>query len=476
MPPLIEIESDDEDTHQNPFTGLAGLLPAAGEEVEPASVLHGRLAELKAPVGGPKKLRKIGDISITLADKGLVGTSCILVSPDAELELAHLVTGRRVVVPLTSIVRLALMNNGAMVLFFISSHEDFTNLRDDAQAAGSLWLDRFVLNFAHDVVKTVVVTLNCWLPHVFTRIRPSSGVKSHTISAEVAPLNLDGIVLTAHDILLLGNERCLNDTCLDFFARLAVELVAPASLRGQIWVASTLFFQKLTSNSARSGEEGWHNVRQWRQFREDGVLTRRYLLVPINVDNRHWFLAAVCNVGRAFDPATNAITKGELPRIVCLDSSLEPEAKTRVASFLRGYLWREWCEREMCEETAATAIQKKSKVASTLKSIIAEVPKQTNGYDCGLFYIEYILHVCRSDTALAALGLISHMHWFQQDTVSHRRQRLRWAVATLQLEASKRGEMDVGRLLQDDQLRRKLVGAFTDQPKNKHNDAKRPRL
>merc|ERR1712232_490722 len=105
-------------------------------------------------------------------------------------------------------------------------------------------------------------------------------------------------------------------------------------------ILSSLFFQKLTSRGAMSGEDGWHNVSRWAQLREGGVLRRRYLFLPINVQNKHWWLAVICNPISAF--ATSPTRHKVLPRIVCLDSSLETVPHAPTVGLLRGYLWREW--------------------------------------------------------------------------------------------------------------------------------------
>jgi Ulp1 family protease len=239
-----------------------------------------------------------------------------------------------------------------------------------------------------------------------------------------------------------------------------------------MWMLSTLFYQKLTSRGVTSGEDGWHNVSRWAQFREGGVLRRQYIFLPINVQNKHWWLAVVCFPVAAF--AGNPARRSKVtPRIVFLDPlssgtnlgpGLEKVPHAAAAGFLRGYLWREWCERENQDVSSQSAMARKTELPKNLKVVVADVPKQTNGYDCGIFIIEYLLHIFTSNSALSALGLAPHKHWFLQEVVSHRRRRLRWIAAMLQSEAKRRGTPDVGHLLQDDQLKRTLSPAFTDKP------------
>merc|ERR1712129_655488 len=128
------------------------------------------------------------------------------------------------------------------------------------------------------------------------------------------------------------------------------------------------------------------------------------IVVPINEQNVHWWLAVVCHPRRALESAPGDTSKpkttaGEMPRIVCLDSAVEPPPKGRTVSFLRGYLWREWCERHPDAASSITSgrdpEQVRAERVGALGNKIEDVPKQANGYDCGIFIIEYLLHLLR---------------------------------------------------------------------------------
>lgn len=328
-----------------------------------------------------------------------------------------------------------------------------------------------------------LATLRWWLPHA--ALRPAAGASPSGGSApgaalaggSASTLRLDGIELTSRELVLLEEQRCLNDSVVDFFLRLVVEVMAPAHLRTEMHVTSTFFFQKLTSGGVANGEEGWHNVRRWNRSIEGGMLAKRFVVVPINEQNVHWWLAVVCHPLHAMESPGGAVgsddrrTSGEAPRIVCLDSATEPPPKGRTMGFLRGYLWREWCDRHpqaLASATGAALVDAKVERTAALKAVVADVPKQANGYDCGIFIIEYLLHLLRSRSALASLGLAPHQHWFGQAAVSRRRKRLRHIAGLLQEEAKRRGDADVGRLLKDDALRSEVARSLQDQPRTLH--------
>ena len=90
-------------------------------------------------------------------------------------------------------------------------------------------------------------------------------------------LRLESISLTGRDIELLGDEQCLNDSVLDFFLKLSTELVAPPRLRGELYVCSSFFFQRLTAGGVETGEAGWQNVRRWTRALPHGLLGQRQL-------------------------------------------------------------------------------------------------------------------------------------------------------------------------------------------------------
>jgi len=92
------------------------------------------------------------------------------------------------------------------------------------------------------------------------------------------------------------------------------------------------------------------------------------------------------------------------------------------------------------------------------------VPQQENGYDCGIFVLEFLTHLLQHPESLAGLGLSQHWDWFEQAHVSHRRERLRSIAGRLQDEARKKGMLDVGQLMRNAELRREVAEALTDHP------------
>merc|ERR1719401_2904103 len=142
---------------------------------------------------------------------------------DAELELVRQ-DGAAARVPVVSIVRLDMKRRGEIVVVGLSSPIDVSELRPQS-SRGCAVCHEFVLVFLPRESVVAIATLRAWLPQL-TEQRGGSPGGQQLSTAEVATLSLDGITLTARDIRLLGDRRCLNDTCLDFFSRLALRIAA----------------------------------------------------------------------------------------------------------------------------------------------------------------------------------------------------------------------------------------------------------
>lgn len=329
------------------------------------------------------------------------------------------------------------------------------------------------LFFAQAWVRPALATLKAWLPQLQIYGPRSLGL------LEFVPLRFQTIVLTETENALLAEEQWLNDTAMDFFLRLAVELAGPDELRGEVYLASTQFFSRLSGCGAHSGEKGWENVRTWTRSVAGGAVAKRYLVYPVNEDNLHWWVALVCKASEAMEesPASGLGPDDDGPRIVCLDSAFEAPPKGPHMEMLKGYLRRELFNQpgpkadvsDPAELMAQVARWKASVIASErMRVCVAESPQQQNPHDCGVFVIEFLLHLFREPDRFQSLGLGSHADWFDQALVTHRRARMREIVALLQKVAPQGArELEVSALLQNDQeLRARVSTALLDLPED----------
>eukprot|EP00434_Breviolum_minutum_P029937 symbB.v1.2.026471.t1/scaffold2649.1/size74057/3 len=99
-----------------------------------------------------------------------------------------------------------------------------------------------------------------------------------------------------------------------------------------------------------------------------------------------------------------------------------------------------------------------------MAAIDADVPKQQNVYDCGLYVLEFLLFLLRQPDQFSTLGLTSHQAWFDQSIITHRRVQMRELVSSLLAEGRRREQTDVAILLKDEGLRARVQEALTSEP------------
>lgn len=317
----------------------------------------------------------------------------------------------------------------------------------------------------------MLATLKVWLPSITLH-----GPRSLGLTEPIA-LRLRGISLVGRDVSLLQEDRWINDTVLDFFLSLVVEVVVPDELRGNLHVAKTQFFTRLKACSAASGEKGWENVKTWTRSISGGIAGQRYIVYPVNEENCHWWVVVVCHPQRAMQlggmPAATTEESRDIPRIVCLDPSCEPSPKDDPVGLLKGYLRRELfskpaeCENSSVQNDMMAQVSRWKAAVLGLEKMgatVPDAPRQENVFDCGVFVLEYLIHLLRHPVAFSQLGMESHQGWFDQSLVTHRRQRLRDIIAKLQSEAQSSGEGDVAVLLRDERVQAAVFEALTDEP------------
>jgi sentrin-specific protease 7 len=101
------------------------------------------------------------------------------------------------------------------------------------------------------------------------------------------------------DIPRLDEGQCLNDNIIDFGLRFLFDaLDKRARLTGRVYLHSTHFHTKLTSNKTYKDKINYDGVKSWTS--KVDLLSYDYVVVPVN-EQFHWWLAIICNPGR-LDP------------------------------------------------------------------------------------------------------------------------------------------------------------------------------
>lgn len=161
------------------------------------------------------------------------------------------------------------------------------------------------------------------------------------------------IELSNRDFLTLGPRKWLNDNVIDLYLNIVVSSLATHKSA----VFTTHFFTKLQS-------EGYSAVRRWAIRKKLDVFAPDYVFVPVNQNNVHWSLAVIDNKRKElgfYDSLPSGKGRQEL-------------------EVLKGYMKGE-AKRLGRPENIVDAYKLNPNVSA---------PKQSNGYDCGVFMCEVV--------------------------------------------------------------------------------------
>jgi len=369
------------------------------------------------------------------------------------------------IVPLAGISAVDVQAEGPTVTLTLSPPLAPTGFAVDFMAEGHR-ISMVSLAPAPQDLQVVLATLMYWLQHLTLHGPRSLGLMPRSMKEPFA-LRFQGTVLEERDVDLLEDEQWFNDTIMDFFLRLAIEVAAPSRLQEEVYVAKTQFFTRLTASGASSGEKGWENVKTWTRTVTGGVANQRVLVYPVNEANLHWCVFFVCHPYMVMGKEVPEYEE-DTPRIVCLDSAWEPVPKDDHIKLLKGYLRRELYNNSCngSQHSPSNIARWKAAVVGLEKmaAIDADVPKQQNVYDCGLYVLEFLLFLLRQPDQFSTLGLTSHQAWFDQSIITHRRVQMRELVSSLLTEGRRREQTDVAILLKDEGLRARVREALTSEP------------
>ena len=450
--PVIDIDSEEEERE-------AGAEAAAAAAALAAAVLQSSLVlQLTLPPSRGLALPQlVGQVQLWLQE------NCLhFVTEDAEDEEDDLI------IPVSGIGAADVTAEGPNVILSLSPPLAPSGFAMDFMAEGHR-MSMVSLSPAAEDLTGALATLMSWLP--LTLHGPRSLGLSPRPAQEPFALRFQGAVLEERDVDLLEDEQWFNDTIMDFFLRLAVEVAAPTKLQEELYVAKTQFFTRLTASGASSGEKGWENVKTWTRTVSGGVASQRVLIYPVNEANLHWCAFFVCHPYMVMRNESPAVPE-DMPRIVCLDSAWEPLPKDDHIKLLKGYLKRELFNTSGSGFEGSTPMQPEFiarwKAAvfglEKMQAVEADVPKQQNVYDCGLYVLEFVLFLLRHPDKFSSLGLESHESWFDQSIINHRRIQMRQLVLRLLSEGRRRGETDVAVLLKDHGLRTSVQEALLSEP------------
>ncbi|GJJ74528.1 sentrin-specific protease 1 [Entomortierella parvispora] len=179
------------------------------------------------------------------------------------------------------------------------------------------------------------------------------------IKAVLAPGHgpvVDGfnMTLNKHDLHTLRPGEWLNDSVIDFYSQLIMDRSKKTPSLPRVHVFTTHFFSTLA-------EHGYEKIRRWTK--KVDLFALDYVLVPVHCSGNHW---------------TTAVIDMKKKKIEYLDSLMGNNPKCFV--LLRGYLESEHKDKKKTPFDFAGWTDNSPK----------NIPKQRNGFDCGVFTCTFI--------------------------------------------------------------------------------------
>ncbi|PIA17144.1 cysteine proteinase [Coemansia reversa NRRL 1564] len=193
---------------------------------------------------------------------------------------------------------------------------------------------------------------------------------------------LNNVPVTARDMATLGAGKWLNDEVINFYMQLIITRSEKTPTLPRVHAFNTFFYSTLC-------DKGYARVRRWT--RRIKLFDQDLLIVPVHL-GVHWCCAVVdfrCKSIVYYDALL-----GDNPKCLrLLMNYLHEESKDKQGNDFNEDGWSMKCEKE--------------------------IPRQHNGYDCGVFAIMFAEYLSR-DAPLS----------FSQDNLPFLRRKATYEIAT----------------------------------------------
>lgn len=224
---------------------------------------------------------------------------------------------------------------------------------------------------------------------LFTYPPPVDNKKSH-----------DSVQVTKADSVCLEGQNFLNDNVISFYLRYVQHEIIGRQTFEQVLVFDSFFFFKIKSFFSREiqkqNDQDYSRIRKW--FQSSDIFKKDFLVFPV-CENYHWFLVIVCYPEQVQHVTCFAdeeyedeiATTRKTPGIIVLDSLRTQEVKNFTKP-IRDFLYHEW----RYKMNADDSVPVKKFDCNSLTEKWPTIPRQQNGYDCGIFILAYCQYFLRS--------------------------------------------------------------------------------
>ena len=258
------------------------------------------------------------------------------------------------------------------------------------------------------------------------------------------------------DARRLEDGQFLNDSCIDFFMTLVLHLFKEShDDRPVCFDFKTQFYNPKLCELCDTDlpVPDMRPLLRWMKGLD--IWKADLLIVPVHEPkSSHWWLALVTRPWAALESRSGEDRRACL---LCLDSLAGAKKRCKsVKDNLVVYLKADAAKHgEVFDE-------------SKLDEEITDAPLQKNGYDCGLFVVEYVLQILINKAKcwpiLTDLQSTKRMReWFDQSVVAHRRGELKKCLHYL-VDIVNEKNTQVEAILENDHYREHVKSFFLSKP------------
>jgi sentrin-specific protease 7 len=218
----------------------------------------------------------------------------------------------------------------------------------------------------------------------------------------------------------------LNDSLIDLQIKLDI---AESAIKDRVHAFNCLFIPKLTEQK----KDNFSLVARWTK--KVDLWSKDFVFVPINEDN-HWSLIVVVRPGLCISPDTNKINN-DYPCFLIMDS-LGMHDPIKFTKIIKSYLVDEYMSRLTAggiTKLAPDEIEEISRRIHAIKYVKVQIPRQHNGYDCGVYVIKYLKYVLdvqptsrHEDISTNFKDYFDGNH-FNQDDIDAKREEMRKTIS-----------------------------------------------
>ncbi|OII77901.1 ULP1 protease C-terminal catalytic domain-containing protein [Cryptosporidium andersoni] len=249
-------------------------------------------------------------------------------------------------------------------------------------------------------------------------------------------------------------EGCgyLDDSILDFFLGFIKEFCI--SHNNYTWNIFSTLFNVLLSKCNK--KEEYINMRRWIKRLTFPLLLHDFILIPIHSNTCHWWILIICfpkkgikiindsnkdkniNILNKYNENDECILKSSIGWIICLDSLgytnvKKSEKQATIINILK-FLNIEYNYNNEYKNMRKSGFIFSENISNDWYIIYNpyNIPNQYNGYDCGLYLIEYIHWIFHYNidliNSMIKKTLKSNIKWFSNNWIKNRRISLKLII------------------------------------------------